>query len=121
METYHKALAVLISKNTGTCRQTGKLFGELIQHFVFSGDETYFQDFPNGDVPIIGSAGRKKHELKTQDYRVSLTMYRTGNITGTTGPTVFLLEGNHRRASYTDKWLLDHGAAAGSKKFNDTY
>ena len=27
METYHKVLAVLRSKNTGTCRQTGKLFG----------------------------------------------------------------------------------------------
>ena len=41
-------------------------------------------------------------------------MYRTGNIVGTTGQTVFLLEGKHRRAGYTDKWLLDHGAAAGS-------
>ena len=27
METYHKALTVLRSKSTSTCRQTGKLFG----------------------------------------------------------------------------------------------
>ena len=114
METYHKALAVLRSKNTGTCRKTGKLFGELIQQFLFGGDETYSQACQNGDVHIIGSAGRKKHKLKTQDYCVSITMYRTGNIVGTTGQTVFLLEGKHRRAGYTDKWLLDHGAAAGS-------
>ena len=67
METYNKALAVLRSKNTGTCRQTGKLFGGLIQHFVFGGDETCFQACPNGDVRIIDSAGIKKHELKTQD------------------------------------------------------
>ena len=33
METYQKALSVLRSKNTGTCRQTGKMFGKLIQHF----------------------------------------------------------------------------------------
>ena len=114
METYNKALSVLRSKNSGTCRKTGKMFGELIQHFVFGGDETCFQACPNGDVRIIGSSGRKKHEVKTQDSRVSITMYRTGNIAGTTGPTVFLLEGKHRRVGYTDKWLMDNGAAAGS-------
>ena len=65
-----------------------------------------------GDVRIIGSAGRKKHELKTQYSCVSMTMYRIGNIAGTTGSTVFLLEGKHQRAGYTDKWLLDHVAAA---------
>ena len=43
VETYHKVLAVLQSRNTVTCRQTGKLFGKLIQHFVFGGDETCFQ------------------------------------------------------------------------------
>jgi hypothetical protein len=100
----------------GVCNLTGKTFGELIRHFIFAWwDETCMQACANGVVKVVGSAGRKKHEKKTNDSRVSITMYRTGNIADVTGPTIFLLEGKRKREGFTDKFLVDHGAAIGSK------
>jgi hypothetical protein len=49
------------------------------------------------------------------DSRASITMYRTGNIADVTGQTIFFLEGKRKRDGFTDKFLVDHGAAIGSK------
>ncbi len=57
----------------------------------------------------------EKHEKKTNDSCVSITMYHTGNIADVTGPTIFLLEGKRKQEGFTDKFLVDHGAAIGSK------
>jgi hypothetical protein len=114
LRTYNSCLDDLRRRNMGVCKLTGKTFGELIRHFIFGGDETCMQACANGAVKVVGSAGRKKHEKKTNDSRVSITMYRTGNIADVTGPTIFLLEGKRKRFGFTDKFLVDHGAAIGS-------
>jgi hypothetical protein len=47
----------------GVCNLTGKILGgELIQHFIFGGDETCMQACSNGVVKVVGSARQKKHE-----------------------------------------------------------
>ena len=63
---------------------------------------------------MIGSTGRKKHEKKTCDSRCSVKLYHTGSVARDTGPTMFLLAGMHWREGYTNKFLLDNGAAPGS-------
>ena len=112
--TYEGTLNELRRLNTGTCRKTGKVFGELIQHFIIGGDETCLMACASGEVRVIGSTGKRKHEKKTNDSRDSITMYRTGSVVGATGPTAFLLAGQKIRAGYTEKWLRQHGAADGS-------
>ena len=113
-KTYEAALSDLRRLNTGVCRLTRKSFGELIHHFITGGDETCFQACEQGNISVIGSTGRKKHEKKTCDSRCSITLYRTGSVAGDTGPTLFLLAGKQRREGYTDKFLHDNGAAPGS-------
>ena len=63
---------------------------------------------------IIGDKEKKKHEAKTGDSRVSITMYRTGSTAGVTGPTAFLMSGVKRKHGYTNDFLVRHGAAEGS-------
>jgi hypothetical protein len=113
--TYNGCLDDLRRRNLGVCNLTGKTFGELIRHFIFGGDETCMQACANGVVKVVGSAGRKIHEKKTNDSRILITMYHTGNIADVTGPTIFLLEGKRKHEGFTDKFLVDHGAAIGSK------
>ena len=85
-------LNFLREKNIGTCKCCGKTFGELIDHFVVGGDETCIMASKNV-VKVVGSAGKKKHEITSDDSRDSITMFRTGVSSGTTGPTVFLVKG----------------------------
>jgi hypothetical protein len=40
---YESAIGKLRQLNTGVCHVTGKAFGELLQHFILGGDETYMQ------------------------------------------------------------------------------
>ena len=63
---------------------------------------------------VIGNRGRKKHEKKCSNARVSITMYRTVLISGVNGPTVFLIEGKTCWQQYTYKWLMKNGGAIGS-------
>jgi hypothetical protein len=109
-----KLIGFLRVKNSGTCNLTGKSFGEATHHFIYCGDETCMQACKNGTCRVISSTGRKKHEKKNQESRVSITMYCTGSSAGVTGPSIFLLEGKIRRANYTAKFLQDNGAAPGS-------
>jgi hypothetical protein len=91
-KTYDGAIQFLREHNKGVCRKTGKLFGELIEYFISAGDETCILAC-DGQMMIVGSADRKKHEKNTSDSRTSITMYRTGVLAGNTGPTGFRLAG----------------------------
>ena len=71
-------------------------------------------------VRIVGAAFRKENESKIQDYRYSITMFRTGNTAGDTGPTVFLAKGNRVRSGFTNNFLLKYGAKPGSKIMANT-
>ena len=94
------AINFLRSNSTGLCKcGCRKTFGELIDHFITGGDETCVMESKHGVVRIVGAAFRKKRESKIQDYRYSITMFRTGNTAGDTGPTVFLKRLN------SEKWI----------------
>ena len=67
-------LDFLREKNIGTCRCCGKTFGELIDHFVVGGDKTCIMAGKNV-VKVVGSAGKKKHEITNDDSRDSITMF----------------------------------------------
>ena len=97
-----------------------KNFGELIDHFIIGGDETFLMASKHGVVSIIGAAFCKKHESKIQDCRDSITMFRTGNAAGDTRPTVFLTKGKRVRSGFTNDFLLKYGANPGSKIMANT-
>ena len=63
---------------------------------------------------MIGGAGRKKYEKKTQDSQISITVYRTGSVADDTGTYVFSMAGKKQRPGYTDESLKRNGAAEGS-------
>lgn len=49
--------------------------------------------------PLLdGEKSRKKHEKTTNNSRISITMYRTGNAAGDNGPTAFLPPGKQTQA-----------------------
>ena len=107
-----QALTFLREQNTGLTPD-GKTFGEVIDHFVFGGDETCFLA-SGADVKIIGDKQKPKHDLPTGNSRTSATIYRVGSTAGATGPTGFLPPGKQRKAGYTDAFLEKHGAPPGS-------
>ena len=111
--TYEQALNLLRARNTGVCKETGKTFGEVIHHFIIGGDETGMSG-SDGNVEIVGSVEKKKHEATNMDSRVSITMYRTGSVAGSNGPTAFLLSGVNKRKHFDDAFLKKYGAAEGS-------
>lgn len=104
----------LRTQNTGLCKLSGKSFGEVMDHFIIGLDEMCLMSEENGNASIIGCADKKKHERVLQDSRTSITIVRTGTVSGTTGPTIFVLSGTARRKSYTDEFLERHGMAKGS-------
>ena len=106
------ALEYLHEMNTG-CMPDGRRFRDVSPHFFWGGDESGFQA-SGGDVNIIGDKRKAKHELPTGTSRTSMTLYRTGNAAGTTGPTAFLPPGKTMKAGYSDVFLERHGAAPGS-------
>jgi hypothetical protein len=108
--TYNNAVDFLREKNTGRCKKTGRLFGEVIEHFIVGGDETCFIANAGG-LQVYGSRDRGKHEKKTDDSRVSITVYRIGSVAGTNGPAFFLMAGKNIKSGFTDFFLEKHGAA----------
>eukprot|EP00978_Attheya_sp_CCMP212_P031727 scaffold120920_cov35-Attheya_sp.AAC.1 len=112
-KTYHNALNELRLRNTGLCKLSGKTFGEVIHHFIFGGDESCMMASA-GELSIVGSMDRKKHEKKIADSRVSITLYRTGSVAGSQGPTIALMKGKRRKVGYSDKFLVKKGFAEGS-------
>ena len=110
---YEAAVGKLRQLNTGVCRVTGKAFGELIQHFILGGDETCMQGNA-GSLRIVGSVERKKHDVNYNDGRTSITMYRTGAVSGEQGPTTFLLKGLRKPHGFTVNFLEKNGVVVGS-------
>eukprot|EP00978_Attheya_sp_CCMP212_P000306 scaffold593_cov31-Attheya_sp.AAC.1 len=103
-------------KNIGICPVTRKTFGELMDAFVIGLDEMSIAADHAGNIRIVAAANKKKHEKILQDSRFSITVVRTGNTNGSTGPTIFLGKGTHanRHKDMTDEWLLQQGMAPGS-------
>jgi hypothetical protein len=70
-QNVQEALNLLRQKNTGVCHKTGKQFGEVMDFFVVGADEACLMSDAHGNVKIIGSADKKKHECKSGDNRCS--------------------------------------------------
>ena len=88
--TYDNALKELMKRNTGFCKLSNKPFKDLVHYFIVGGDGTCFMACPDGNVKVIGCSRKRKHEKRTNDLRASITMYRTGCVSGETGPKFFL-------------------------------
>lgn len=73
-----------------------KNIGELIHHFVTAGDESSLQA-SHGQLMVYGCHDQKKQEKKLHDSHESMMMYHTGNVAGNTGPTAFVMKGEHHR------------------------
>ena len=67
-----------------------------------------------GKLKVLGDKLKRKHEHNSGDSRVSMTMIRTGSVSGATGPTTFLLAGLKVKTGYTDAFLVRHGCHPGS-------
>jgi hypothetical protein len=106
------AFRFLRNKNVGLTPD-GKTFGEVMPHFLLGGDETCFLA-SNGEVKIIGDKKKAKHEVTTAGSRTSITVYRSGAASGNDGPTAYLPAGVHRKAAFTDEFLVRQGSAPGS-------
>ena len=92
-KTVDQAFKFLRENNTGLCRRTGLTFGEVMEHFIISGDETNLIANADGEMKTIGEFGRRKHEKKVSDCCSSATMFRTGTSGGNNGPMVFVMAG----------------------------
>ena len=73
-KNYARAISFLREKNTGVCNKTGKHFGKLIEHFIVCGDETCLMSDTDGNLCVLGEAGKKKHKKKVSDFCRSITM-----------------------------------------------
>ena len=93
---------------------TGKIFGEVMPHYVVGLGEMCLMGDAHGSCKIIGYMDKNKHEKLLQDGRVSVTVIRAGTVGGSTGPTIFLLKGEKKREHFTNEFLVKHGCAPGS-------
>jgi len=94
--------------------KTGIDFGSLKSHFIIGGDETGLQAC-SGRVKVFGDIQKAKHEIIIDDSRCSITLFRVGSTGGSTGPTIFLMKGVKIKEGYTKAWLIQNGAAIGSR------
>lgn len=90
----------------------GKSFGELIENFLIGGNKTSLIADADGDLRIVGEFGQKKHK-KVSDCWSLITIYRTGTLAGSNGPTVFIVKGKRIRSGYMEDFLMEQGAAFG--------
>ena len=67
---YGEAIALLRERNIGTCRNTGKIFSDIVQYFIISGNETFIIACPSGSLKIIGEAHQKKYDQNTNNSQV---------------------------------------------------
>ena len=71
-------------------------------------------------IKTLGGKDRRRGVLqengsKIQDCIDSITMFRTGNAAGDTGPTIFLTKGKRVRSGLTNDFLLKYGTKPGLK------
>ena len=105
---------ILGLNNDGLCPVSERNFGKFMPYFIFGlYEESSFADH-HGNVKIIGSANKKKHEKHLQDSRVSITLVSTGSTAVVAGPTIFVLKGQRRNGLFTDEFLRSKGCALGS-------
>jgi hypothetical protein len=104
----------LRTNNTGLCQKSGKTFGEVMPEFLIGLDEMCLMSDAHGDLRVVASADKKKQEKLLQDSRCSITVVCTGTMSGTTGPTYFLLKGTQSKKSFNDAYLMRFGMKPGS-------
>ena len=103
------------TKNTGLCKLSGKSFGGLMPHFIIGLDEMCLMSDCHGNLRVFAASDKKKQEKLLQDSRCSITVVCTGNVAGTTSPTMFLLKGAKCHKHFNEDYLLRYGMAPGSK------
>jgi hypothetical protein len=96
------------------CQSTGKTFGEVMPDFLIGLDEMCLMSDAHGDLRVFASADKKKQEKLLQDSCCSITVVRMGTMSGTTGPTFFLMKGATRRKNFTNDYLIKYGMKPGS-------
>lgn len=92
----------------------GKTWRDLARHFVFNGDEEVAWAAMDASIHVVGAAGKKKHFRNSHSSRSSIGMFRCANANGDKGPTIYLVEGKHRKDGYGDDWLRSVGNPPGS-------
>ena len=80
-----------------------QVLGEVLYKFIVSGEETLLLACDEV-TDMIGSKD-KKYKNEILDLSSSINIYRTDNIVGNTGPTVFHLSVNQNRTGFMDKFL----------------
>ena len=88
MEKQYKKLII---NNDGVCPLSREYFGELMPYLIFGLYEESICADHHGNVKIIGYTNKKKHNFVFKDTRVSITLVRTGIVSGVTGTTIFVL------------------------------
>ena len=94
-----EGLNFLREHSTGSCKKSGKTFGEVIDHFIVGYDEANMTANADGSVRIVGEFGRKKHEKIASDCRTSCTVGRSGSAADDNGPTSFIMAEQHAASS----------------------
>ena len=59
LKKYQEGLNFLREKNTGRCRKLGRIFGEVIQHFIIGGDKIFLMANADRYMKIIGDAQKR--------------------------------------------------------------
>ena len=49
-------------KNEGLCKNTGNMFGELMQNFLFGLGEACIMSYAGGDIIIVGASDRENNK-----------------------------------------------------------
>ena len=91
----------------------------LSAHFVLNLDETCIMS-NEGNLRVIGSSLKKKHEKRVDDLKKSVTVIRIGSAGGSTGPWIFLKEGKGKVTNkcLSPQQLEKNGAPVGSHVVN---
>jgi hypothetical protein len=104
----------LRKKNTRLCQKTGKTFCEVMPEFLLGLDKMCLMSDAHGDLQVVASADKKKQEKLLQDSRCSITVVCTGTMSGTTGPTYFLLKRTTCKKSFNNTNLIKYSMKPGS-------
>ena len=104
----------LREKHTGRCKKSGKLFGELMHHFIIGLDKMCRMNDVHGNMKVIAVGDKKKHKKLPKDCGCSTTIVHAGTFGGTTGPTIFLLAKEKRKEEFLDNFLERYDCTPGS-------
>ena len=94
-----------------------ELYVELDHHFKINCDEQCLLA-SSGVVMIVGAADKRKHEKETSNSRCSIASLESGSAAGSPGspgPTLFLTTGQSAMEGFHPEFLVENGAATGSR------